>query len=77
MVFYWRGGRSTFLHSVISQQGLDKYVWFLASKTNLYGYMKDCDIYVQPSRHAGFCIALSESLCFGLLPRILLVLKNN
>ena len=27
--------------------------------------MKDCDIYMQPSRHEGFCITLAEALCFG------------
>ena len=26
--------------------------------------MKDCDIYVQPSIHEGFCITLSEARCF-------------
>ena len=26
--------------------------------------MKDCDLYVQPSRHEGFCISLAEALCF-------------
>ena len=27
--------------------------------------MRDCDIYMQPSRHEGFCITLAEALCFG------------
>ena len=27
--------------------------------------MKDCDIYVQPSRHEGYCITLAEALCFN------------
>ena len=26
--------------------------------------MNDCDIYMQPSRHEGFCITLAEALCF-------------
>ena len=26
---------------------------------------KDCDIYVQPSRHEGYCITLAEAKCFG------------
>lgn len=62
--FIGEGAEQQFLHSVMSQHGLDKHVCFLGSKTNPYGYMKDCDIYVQPSRHEGFCIALAESLCF-------------
>lgn len=40
------------------------YVEFLGTKTNPYGYMNDCDIYMQPSRHEGFCITLAEALCF-------------
>lgn len=39
-------------------------VVFLGTQTNPYGYMKDCDIYMQPSRHEGFCITLAEALCF-------------
>ena len=27
--------------------------------------MKDCDIYVQPSRHEGYCITLAEARVFG------------
>ena len=40
-------------------------VVFLGTKTNPYAYMRDCDIYMQPSRHEGFCITLAEALCFG------------
>ncbi|WP_164667398.1 glycosyltransferase [Virgibacillus doumboii] len=36
----------------------------LGSKVNPYSYMKQCDIYVQPSRHEGYCITLSEAKCF-------------
>ena len=42
-----------------------KEVFFLGTQINPYGFMKDCDIYVQPSRHEGFCITLTEALCFG------------
>lgn len=38
---------------------------FLGLQTNPYGFMRDCDIYVQPSRHEGFCITLAEALCFN------------
>ena len=27
--------------------------------------MKQCDLYVQPSRHEGYCITLSEAKCFN------------
>lgn len=37
----------------------------LGSKLNPYPYMKDCDIYMQPSRHEGYCITLGEARCFS------------
>lgn len=44
--------------------GVLDHVFFLGTKTNPYAYMRDCDVYVQPSRHEGFCITLAEALCF-------------
>lgn len=37
---------------------------FMGSMINPYRYLKDCDIYVQPSRGEGFCIAITEAICF-------------
>lgn len=34
----------------------------LGNKLNLYAYMKQCDIYVQPSRYEGYCISIGEAL---------------
>jgi glycosyltransferase involved in cell wall biosynthesis len=34
---------------------------FLGEDPNPYHYIKDCDIYVQPSRHEGYCITLAEA----------------
>lgn len=36
----------------------------LGSKLNPYPFMKGCDIYVQPSKHEGYCITLAEARCF-------------
>ena len=36
---------------------------FLGSKINPYRFLKECDIYVQPSRGEGYCIALAEAIC--------------
>jgi glycosyltransferase involved in cell wall biosynthesis len=36
----------------------------LGAKSNPFPYMKECDIYVQPSRHEGYCITLAEARCF-------------
>ena len=44
--------------------GLSDAACFLGARLNPYAFMRDCDIYVQPSRNEGFCIALSEALCF-------------
>ncbi|EOU1115911.1 glycosyltransferase [Clostridium perfringens] len=42
----------------------DDYI-ILGAKTNPYPYMKECDIYVQSSRHEGYCITLAEARCFN------------
>lgn len=36
---------------------------FLGSNSNPYPYIEQCDLYVQPSRHEGYCIALAEARC--------------
>lgn len=46
-------------------KGLMNHVVFLGSLSNPYGYMRDCDIYVQPSRYEGFCVTILEALCFN------------
>ena len=48
-----------------AEYGLTEHAVFLGVRTNPYGYMRDCDIYVQPSRHEGYCITLAEARCFG------------
>ncbi|MGL5989240.1 glycosyltransferase [Cetobacterium sp.] len=40
-------------------------VIFLGTKKNPYPYMKECDIYIQPSRYEGYCITLAEALVFN------------
>lgn len=65
--WYFIGEGSDLEHckNEVDRLGLSKDVVFLGTKTNPYAYMKDCDIYMQPSRHEGFCITLAESLCFA------------
>lgn len=37
----------------------------LGSNPNPYPFIKECDIYVQPSRHEGYCITLAEARCLN------------
>lgn len=37
---------------------------FLGTQTNPYAFMRDCDVYVQPSHYEGYCITLHEVRCF-------------
>jgi len=39
---------------------------FVGLKSNPYPYMSAADVYVQPSRHEGYCITLAEARVFGL-----------
>ncbi len=48
-----------------SELNLSEYVAFEGTQLNPYPYMKDCDIYVQPSRYEGCCIALDEACLFS------------
>lgn len=41
----------------------DNYI-LLGANSNPYPFMKECDIYVQSSRHEGYCITLGEAKCF-------------
>ncbi|MGL5904567.1 MAG: glycosyltransferase [Cetobacterium sp.] len=44
---------------------IEEKVIFLGTKTNPYPYMKECDIYIQPSKYEGYCITLAEVLIFN------------
>lgn len=41
--------------------GLEKDFIFLGAKQNPFMYIKQCDIYVQPSRHEGYCTTVNEA----------------
>lgn len=45
--------------------GIAEEVRFTGALTNPYPYMKDCDVYVQPSRHEGFGLTIAEALGLG------------
>ena len=50
---------------IVEENNLQDDFIFLGAKTNPYVYMKACDIYLQPSRHEGYCITLAEARCFN------------
>ncbi|MES5918255.1 glycosyltransferase [Bacillus cereus group sp. RP37] len=57
------GGARKEYEKLIAEYGLERDFIMLGELTNPYGYMKTCDIYVQPSRYEGFCITLAEAKC--------------
>lgn len=63
--FIGDGNHRATCEQLAKELGISDYVYFLGTKTNPYPYMKDCDIYVQPSRHEGYCITLAEARVFG------------
>lgn len=52
--------------SSISRADLDDQVILLGLKPNPYPYLKLADIYVQPSRHEGYGIAIAEARCMNI-----------
>ncbi len=53
------------LQAMIDQQGLHDSFILLGAKVNPYPYIKDCDVYVQPSRIEGKSVALDEVKALG------------
>ncbi len=49
------------LKKEIEKRELSSYVYLLGVKSNPYPYFKKCDIYVQPSRHEGYCTTVNEA----------------
>lgn len=50
---------------LIKDYGVENDYILLGANPNPYPFMEQCDIYVQPSRHEGYCITLSEARCFN------------
>ena len=50
------------LCSLIDKCGLNNKIVLLGAKDNPYKYMKNCNVYVQPSKHEGYCLTLAEAL---------------
>ena len=53
------------IKELIKSQDVEEYFKLLGSKNNAYDYMKNCDIYVQPSRYEGYVTTVTEAKCFN------------
>lgn len=55
------GGDEMLIKQKIIEAGMQKHVIILGKKVNPYPYIKNCDIYVQPSRYEGKCVSVIEA----------------
>src|SRR5690625_1093108 len=58
------GGARQQYEKLIDKYNLKDSFVLLGQSSNPYPYMKQCDIYVQPSRYEGYCITLMEAKYF-------------
>lgn len=59
------GGDEALIRENIREQGMEDHVIILGKKENPYPYIKACDVYVQPSRYEGKCVAVREAQMLG------------
>ncbi|MDU2292159.1 MAG: glycosyltransferase [Clostridium celatum] len=59
------GEAREYLIKSILEKKIEDRLLLLGTKDNPYPFFKDCDIYVQPSRHEGYCITLGEAKRFN------------
>lgn len=55
------GADENLIKSKIAQYNMEDTVIILGKKENPYPYIKACDVYVQPSRYEGKCVAVREA----------------
>lgn len=55
------GSDEKLIRDNIRRFGMEKFVIILGKKENPYPYMNACDVYVQPSRYEGNCVAVCEA----------------
>ena len=59
------GGDEQLIRSKIQEYGMEEYVIILGKKENPYPYIKNCDVYIQPSRYEGKSVAVREAQLLG------------
>lgn len=52
------------LENLIKEYHLEENLILLGTKDNPYPFIKDCDLYIQPSRHEAYCITVAEARMF-------------
>lgn len=52
------------IRELIKKYDVEDCFILLGSSKNPYNYMKNCDIYVQPSRYEGYVTTITEAKCF-------------
>lgn len=55
------GGDEALIRRKIAEAGMENHVIILGKKDNPYPYIAACDLYVQPSRYEGKCVAVREA----------------
>ena len=61
--WYWigDGNQFDFLEKKIKEMNIQDKFYLLGNKINPYTYMKNCDIYVQPSYYEAYCTTTNEA----------------
>lgn len=59
------GGDEALIRQKIQEHGMEDHVIILGKKSNPYPYIQACDVYVQPSRYEGKCVAVREAQMLG------------
>lgn len=62
-IWYWVGSGQCHdeAQNLINDLGINEYILLLGNKENPYPYIKNCDIYVQPSLSEAFCTTIIEA----------------
>lgn len=63
--FIGDGSKMSEIQKQIVEYGLENETLIFGRRDNPYPFMKQCDIYVQPSRHEGYCLTVIEAKLLG------------
>lgn len=55
------GKDQTLIEKKIQESHMEEHIFLLGKKTNPYPYIRNCDIYIQPSRYEGKAVAVREA----------------